>query len=167
MVGFNDAYSEMIRLEGGYVLHEVPGDKGGQTYAGIARTRQPDWPGWLYVDRGDIPPTQMVRDFYHQKFWLPMSCDKMRIDIAASVFCFGVNAGTGVAVRLAQLVAGVEPDGAAGPRTIDALNRLTVNAFHLGYFAAKIERYAGIVNRDRSQAKFLLGWVNRSLEGLK
>jgi lysozyme family protein len=166
-MSFDAAFSGTMRREGGYVLHTVPGDTGGQTYAGIARNKNPQWPGWAHVDRGTIPPTAMVRDFYYREFWLPMGCDKMRADIAASVFDFGVNAGQRVAVRLAQLVAGVEPDGVPGPVTVEALNKLTVNAFHLGYFAAKIERYVGIVNRDRSQAKFLLGWMNRSLGALK
>jgi lysozyme family protein len=166
-VSFDAAFSETMRREGGYVLHNVPGDTGGQTYAGIARNKNPQWTGWAHIDRGAIPPTAMVRDFYHANFWLPMGCDKMRSDIAASVFDFGVNTGTRVAVRLAQIVAGVEPDGVAGPVTIEALNRLSLNAFHLGYFAAKMERYAGIVRANRTQSKFLLGWLNRSLDALK
>jgi lysozyme family protein len=165
-VNFDKAFSETMRREGGYVLHNVPGDTGGQTYAGIARNKNPQWAGWAHIDRGAVPPTAMVRDFYHEHFWLPMSCHKMRADIAASVFDFGVNAGTRVAVRLAQLVAGVEPDGVAGPVTIEALNKLTMNAFHLGYFAAKMKRYAEIVSRNPSQAKFIAGWTNRSLDAL-
>lgn len=37
MSDFAVAYERMIRNEGGYVLHQVAGDRGGQTYAGIAR----------------------------------------------------------------------------------------------------------------------------------
>jgi lysozyme family protein len=70
-------------------------------------------------------------------------------------------------VRLAQIVAGVEPDGVAGPVTIEALNKLTLNGFHLAYFAAKMERYANIVRANRTQSKFLAGWLNRSLDALK
>jgi hypothetical protein len=29
---------------------------------------------------------------------------------------------------------------------------------------AKVARYASICNNDRSQNKFLLGWINRTLE---
>jgi lysozyme family protein len=166
-VNFEAAFSETMRREGGYVLHTVPGDTGGQTYAGIARNKNPRWPGWAHIDRGDTPPTAMAREFYLENYWLPMGCDKLRADIAASVFDFGVNAGTGVAVRLAQLVAGVEPDGVVGPVTIDALNKLTMNGFHLKYFAAKMKRYAEIVSRAPSQAKFIAGWTNRSLDALK
>ena len=34
MAQFEPAFEQMIRDEGGYVLHEVPGDTGGMTYAG-------------------------------------------------------------------------------------------------------------------------------------
>ena len=45
MADFLPAYEAMIRNEGGYVLHDVPGDRGGQTYAGIARNMNLRWPG--------------------------------------------------------------------------------------------------------------------------
>ena len=58
MADFLPAYEAMIRNEGGYVLHDVPGDRGGMTYAGIARNMNPQWPGWAYDPVRDafIPP---------------------------------------------------------------------------------------------------------------
>lgn len=164
--GFDDAYTATMRREGGYVLHTVAGDTGGQTYAGIARVHNPQWAGWQFIDRGDTPPTPLVRDFYYSKHWVPIRGDQLRYDIAASLYDFGVNAGVKTAVKLAQIVASVEPDGVVGPRTVAALNGLSTNAFSLGFLAAKLKRYADIVKRNPSQAKFFAGWVNRSLEGL-
>jgi lysozyme family protein len=170
-VSFEDAFSATMRREGGYKLHKVEGDTGGLTYAGIARNKNPQWVGWQYFDRNETPPTSLVRDFYFTGYWLPIKGDQLRFDIAASIFDFAVNTSAPgrpvVAVKLAQVVAGVEADGVVGPRTVAALNALTINAFALGYFAAKIQRYADIVKRDRTQLKFLLGWTNRALEGLK
>ena len=37
MAEFLPAFESMILHEGGYVLHDVPGDRGGQTYTGISR----------------------------------------------------------------------------------------------------------------------------------
>ena len=41
MADFLPAFEQMIRDEGGYTLHTIPGDRGGQTYAGIARNFNP------------------------------------------------------------------------------------------------------------------------------
>lgn len=163
---FEEAFSATMRREGGYQLHQVEGDAGGLTYAGIARNRNPQWPGWAYVDRGETPPTEMVRAFYRANYWQPIRGDELRSDIAASIFDFGVNAGPRLAVKLAQAVARVEADGVMGPRSLAALNAMSPAAFAGAYALAKVKRYADICNRDPSQRKFLLGWINRTLGAL-
>jgi lysozyme family protein len=166
MSNFEAAFQATMRREGGFVLHTVPGDRGGQTYAGIARNFHPRWPGWAFVDRNETPPTEMVREFYRVEFWDRMRCGQLKPRTASHLFDFGVNAGIRTAVRLAQVVAGATPDGVIGPRTVDALNAMDETEFEMAYTIAKISRYAEIVNRDRSQSKFLLGWVNRTLGAL-
>jgi lysozyme family protein len=163
---FEDALTATLQREGGFVLHTVAGDTGGMTYAGIARNPNPQWPGWAYIDRKETPPTTLVRQFYWEGYWLPIRGDDLRFDIASSMFDFGVNSGVKTAAKLAQLVAGVQPDGVIGPKSVAALNALTPDQFKAGYFVAKMQRYAEIVNRNRTQSKFLLGWLNRSLGAL-
>lgn len=164
MADFLPAYESMIRNEGGYKLHTVKGDRGGMTYAGIARNFHPNWLGWDAIDRGYIPDTELVRDFYRINFWNKVRGDDIENQrIARSLFDFAVNAGVSTAVKLAQIVAGVTPDGAIGPRTIEALNKLDGGSFVTAYALAKIARYRDIVARDRSQIKFLMGWINRTL----
>lgn len=167
MADFEKAFNLVIANEGGYTLHEVKGDRGGMTYAGIARKFWPAWPGWAAIDRGDVPATALVRDFYAAQFWLPLRGDDIKAqESAEALYDFAVNAGVKVAVKLAQLVVGTTPDGALGPRTLDALNALPAPAFVTKYAIAKVARYAEICNRDRSQSKFLLGWINRTVKGL-
>jgi hypothetical protein len=36
----------------------------------------------------------------------------------------------------------------------------------MSYALAKIARYRDIVQRDKTQIKFLLGWINRTLAGV-
>ncbi len=90
--------------------------------------------------------------------------------MASSVFNFVVNTSApgrpAVAVKLAQLVVGVTPDGSVGPRTLAALNAHDPEKFVLAYALAKVARYRDIVTRDRSQREFLLGWINRALAGV-
>ena len=166
MADFLPAFENMIKNEGGYVLHDVPGDRGGQTYAGIARNMQSGWPGWGHIDRKEPVPAQLVRDFYKQNFWNPIKGDEITNQvIAQTIFDFHVNAG-GVAIKLAQLVVGSTPDGAMGSKTVAALNGIDPGKFVMSYALAKIARYRDIVQRDKTQIKFLLGWINRTLAGV-
>ncbi len=154
----------MILDEGGYKLHTVEGDRGGMTYAGIARNMNPQWPGWAAIDAGGEPAADMVRAFYRANFWQPIQGDAISSQvIACSIFNFHVNTGRPARV-LAQVVAGVTPDGSFGPRTVAALNAMDPEKFVMAYALAKIARYRDIVTRDRTQIKFLLGWINRTLK---
>lgn len=165
MAEFLPAFDRMLANEGGFKLTDIKGDKGGQTYAGIARKRWPSWQGWAFVDQNQVPPTSLVREFYRENFW-----DKVRGDnivhqgTAESLFDFAVNAGTSTAIKLAQIVAGVPADGSLGPVSMKAINALQVDYFRPYFGMAKIARYRDIVTRDRSQIKFLLGWINRTLK---
>jgi len=170
MADFGPAFDKMIADEGGYQLTNIPGDRGGMTYAGIARNPNPDWPGWALVDRKEFggPLTSMVREFYRQRFWNVVRGDEIRDQaIAETIFNFAVNTGTSVAIKLAQVIVGATPDGGIGPKTVELLNKCTAEKFLPSYAISKIQRYANICNRDRGQSKFLLGWINRTLAGLK
>jgi len=164
MTDFNSAFDKMIVNEGGYKLTEVKGDRGGQTYAGIARKAWPRWDGWTAIDDGQTPSTQSVRDFYKVNFWDKVQGDFLEHQrVAVSLFDFAVNAGVKTAIKLAQIIAGTAPDGVLGDKTLGALNTIPEDDFVARYALAKVARYAQIVTHDRSQGKFLLGWINRTL----
>lgn len=165
MAEFLPAFDRMLANEGGFKLTDIKGDKGGQTYSGIARTRWPNWQGWSFVDRGEVPPTSLVREFYRVNFW-----DKVRGDdlehqgTAESLFDFAVNAGASTAIKLAQIVGGVAADGQVGPKTLTAINSMDDDEFVTKYALAKVARYHAIVTKDRTQIRFLLGWISRTLK---
>lgn len=167
MADFETAFRRTLKAEGGFRLTKIKDDHGGQTYAGIARNMHPGWPGWAWVDRNETPPTELVRNFYYSEFWSPLQCSQMSQEIAEDIYDFAVNANPKVSARLAQAVAGVAPDGAIGPKTIEALERIDPAAFRPLFALAKIARYRDIVTRDRSQGRFLLGWINRTLGALQ
>lgn len=165
MAEFLPAFESMIVHEGGYVLHDVPGDRGAQTYAGISRNNWPRWPGWAVLDAGGDPPVHEVREFYRSNFWAPLRLDQVvHQAVARTLFDFAVNAGASTAAKLAQLVAGATPDGRIGPKSLEAINALQPEVFVLRYTLAKLSRYEQIVRRDRTQSKFLLGWLSRTLK---
>jgi lysozyme family protein len=171
MANFEQAFEKMIADEGGYVLHNVAGDTGGMTYAGIARNKNPNWPGWNLIDHEALNNpllTGMVRNFYKVEFWDRVRGDEIANQtVAENIFNFSVNTGMGVAVKLAQLIVGATPDGAVGENTLKKFNAAEPEAFKKAYALAKITRYADICNKNRNQSKFLLGWLNRTLRGLK
>jgi lysozyme family protein len=170
MADFEKAFNTMIADEGGFVLHTVPGDTGGMTYAGIARNKNPQWPGWSILYHNEHSPllTGMVRNFYKVEFWDRVRGDELTNQIVAeNIFNFGVNTGLSVAVKLAQLIVGAAPDGAIGDKTVQKLNTVDGEAFRKAYALAKITRYVDICNKNRTQSKFLLGWIQRTLRGLK
>ncbi len=170
MADFNPAFEKTILNEGGYKLHTTPGDTGGMTYAGISRRWNPAWPGWAIIDQGDmgnIHLTGLVRNFYKEKRWDNVCGDEIASqEIAETLFDFAVNAGVRIASKLAQLTVGATPDGAIGPKTVKLLNDENEEMFDRNFALAKVARYAGICNSDSSQKKFLLGWLNRTLEVL-
>jgi lysozyme family protein len=171
MADFNPAFEKMIVDEGGYVLHTVPGDTGGMTYAGIARNPNPKWPGWNLIDHDEIDSpllTGMVRGFYKTEFWDRIRGDEITNQVVAeNLFNFGVNTGIKIAVKLAQLIVGATPDGTVGDVTLQKFNSIDGEAFKKSYALMKITRYADICNKNKTQSKFLLGWINRTLKGLK
>lgn len=170
MAKFQDAFDLMIVNEGGYISHTVAGDRGGQTYAGIARKFHPRWPGWPLVDKHDMDNpqlTHLVADFYQQEYWQAIQGDRIQQQrIAETIFDFAVNAGVGTAAKLAQLVVGSSPDGVIGDITLAKLNQVDPELFVTKYALAKVARYTEIVKRNRSQNKFLVGWLNRTLRSV-
>lgn len=170
MADFEPAFEKMIKNEGGYILHQVSGDRGGQTYAGIARNFHPNWKGWSIIDSKDEDNpnlTTFVRSFYQEKFWDRIKGDKIKKQkIAESLFDFSVNTGVKAAAKLAQLVVDTTPDGIIGPKSLKKLNAIDDEVFSSNFALSKLARYAQICKRDPVQKKFLLGWVNRILGGL-
>ena len=108
-----------------------------------------------------------MRSFYLANFWSVIRGDEINNQrVAECLFDFAVNAGHQVAVKLAQIVVGTTPDGQMGPITVQALNRVAPEVFLAQFTLAKMARYRDICLKDRSQTRFLLGWLARALRGL-
>lgn len=171
MADFKPAYEKMIRNEGGYVLHKVAGDTGGLTFAGISIAAHPEWNGWTIIESeggNSEKLTPMVYQFYKMNYWDRVKGDQIKSQIIAeNIFDFAVNAGVRTASKLAQVVVDATPDGIIGNNTVSALNNYNQHMFVSNYALSKIQRYAQICNKNPAQKKFLLGWINRTLRGVK
>lgn len=183
MAKFETVFQKVINIEGGFHLYTVQGDTGGMTYAGIARKKWPDWPGWRRIDskKFDAELTSMVRIFFKQNFWDKIMGDAIGAqEVAYHIYAFAINAGLKTSVKLAQTIAGVVPDGIFGEKTFKALNAMVEDEkdeknFVLLFSLMKILRYKDICLHDKrrkddkifSDEKFLCGWINRVQAGLE
>lgn len=164
MAEFTDAFNYVMSVEK-WELTNDPNDRGGQTYAGISRKAWPKWEGWKDIDNGRTPDPRKVVDFYRDGFWSVIRGDDIASQkVAVSLFSFAVNAGHGVAIRLAQQAAGVKDDGIIGKDTLTALNSAGSDLFLARYALAKIARYRDICTKDQTQRKYIIGWINRTLK---
>lgn len=167
MAEFLPAFEEMIVLEGGYKLHQNQHESN-VTYAGIYRKANPHWEGWAYIDRGETPPAQMVRDFYKSEYWDTVAGDAIaHKNVAETIFNFGVNTHPITASKLAQVVVGATPDGKIGPATLAKINAFDPVLFDALFALAKLKRYAEICNKNRNMSINLLGWMNRTFAVLE
>ena len=162
MADFEKAFSRLMAEEG-IGLSDVPGDRGGLTFAGITRKNHPKWEGWRWIDSGETPPTQLVRDFYHQYYWMPVHGDKIQSQpVAEALFSQFVNMGS-TAIKLMQACVNVIQDGKIGPKTLAAINRYPEAYLLLMYSHVNIRRYHAIGMKDKTQRKFWPGWIARGL----
>lgn len=165
-------------------LHDVEGryvnnkhDRGGETYMGIARNKNPDWPGWEIVDALRNHPNfpdvlddhsqlqSLVDELYKTVYWDKCRCDDMPPEMAMIVFGSAVNHGPFRASMLLQQSLRVKMDGIIGNQTLSALNslikRFGINVVIVEYLGFRAQFYHDIVAGDSSQAVFLRGWFNR------
>lgn len=177
MGDFDAAFEKTLNAEGGYV-HD-PSDLGGETYKGVARSRNSKWAGWQIVDahkgRGRFPDSldndeqlqELVKELYRTQYWDRVCGDDIQDqDIAESVFDFAVNAGPRTSMKLTQLAVDAEVDGVIGPNTLALLNDQDPRTFLAVFALAKIGRYAHLCEQRPENRRFFYGWVRRTLEGI-
>lgn len=162
MADYSAAITKTLAREGGSAYTEIKGDAGGATKFGISARAYPG------VDIRNLTE-QQARDIYRRDYWDRIKGGDINSQaIAEAIFDFAVNAGVVTASKLAQMAIGVsDPDGIIGINTVSRLNSPMIKAedFIASYTLLKIARYAAICNKDKTQTKFLLGWINRALGG--
>lgn len=168
MADFADVIEHVIQIEGGYRVWNTAGDRGGRTCAGISERANPRWPGWRLLDEGADPsePQMMttIHALYRDNYWAPIKGHLIEDDaIATAMMSCAVLSGPKTAARLMQLAVGEDQDGIVGTRTLQGINLGDAGKTLAAFTLARIARYAAICNNDRSQSKFLLGWLNRAL----
>ena len=166
---FLEAAQIILGHEGGLV--DDPLDRGGRTNLGVtqgtlnsARRTIPGLP-----ERVDDLTRAQALEIYRRLYWNAAKCDDLPEPVDFLMFDAAINCGVGGAAlqlqkALMRLGANIRADGAIGP--------LTMAAFWSAWDSQKwrviaavqqqrVEWHNGIVARDKTQLKFLHGWLNR------
>lgn len=131
MSDFLTAYKKTAINEGGW--NHVPGDRGGETYKGIARNFFPNWPGWKIIDKlkplkhgaiiNNADLNKLVHQFYIDNFWNKIRGNEIVIqEVADSLYDSAVNFGVKTAVKLLQRSLQLTETGSVSNFLINKLN---------------------------------------------
>jgi lysozyme family protein len=162
MSNFDDAFAHVIGVEGDYSNHED--DRGGPTKYGITQDTLSSYRG-KSVSVNDVKNLQITEAklIYRSRYWNPISGDSIKSNLVATIiFDQAVNRGVSTAAQSIQAILGVKVDGVIGPKTIEALNNSSPKTTAFKFICEAQEHYARIVQRNNSQAVFLVGWLRRS-----
>jgi lysozyme family protein len=172
MTRFHDVAKIVLNAEGGLV--DDPDDRGGRTnlgvtYGTLARARAviPGLPGM--VDELTVSQALVI---YERLYWYACKCDDLPEPLDFLVFDAAINCGTGGAGKqlqqaLNRMGGDLVEDGSIGPLTLAAANAAFDSDPWRTIHAVILERvrwHNSIVARDKTQAKFLHGWLNRILK---
>ena len=164
-MAFKEVLQKVLELEGGLKLHRNPTEQA-ETYAGIYRKAHPEWEGWRYIDKGEMPPFELVERFYYENFYKPFE-EIENERIKNLLFETSVNLGIRQTVKLAQKILGLPVDGILGPRTLSVLNSVNPEEFIKDFTLTRIAFYTALANKNpKRYALYLRGWINRALEAM-
>jgi len=162
----------LIEREGGYVNHRH--DRGGPTNFGITQKTLSQYLRRQVSERDVRNMTvSLAKEIYEQRFYYGPGFHKLTE--ALQEFCFdtAVNHGPGRAVKFLQTICNeaevteveIDVDGALGPISYAAIRQtfdvIGEALFLKALFELRENFYYRIVDRDRSQASFINGWINR------
>lgn len=183
MATFLTAYKNYILpAEGGYA--NVKEDKGGETYAGIARNFHPNWEGWPFIDK--IKATRVIKrnekfpeltpkvEAFYLNVWSKNNFDKIiNQDVSNILFDWYINSGSNAVNTRGVETYGIDEilnrdfgfslpiDSKFDSETIKAIN--SVDPVKL-YTIIKEERrkfYEVLIKNNPSQQVFAAGWFSR------
>jgi lysozyme family protein len=172
MANFDISVAKVLKVEGGY--QQWKSDKGNYnnqgelvgTNKGISAEAYEDFfKQTATLSAMKNLTTATAKKIYKKKYWQRIQGDSIVQQNVADVFLDGaVNHGRGI--HLMQEVLAVKADGVVGPVTLKALNEYDPNELVTAYLKRRELYYHQLVAKDKSQAEFLEGWLDR-LEKVK
>jgi lysozyme family protein len=172
---FIPAYKRLRHFEGNY--GHQPNDKGGETYAGIARNFNKHWCGWKHIDlnrkhlKQNYYIDNKVLEYWILDYYLDIWVSEQFYliedqDVANYLFDLRINSHhTGMKITqrtLSQMGQPVKITYSLDEQTIGALNIVNPDLFLNKLRNSRIIFYKKIVKRDSTQKEFYQNWVDRA-----
>lgn len=179
---FAPAYSIVKVNEGGYVNN--PADKGGETYAGIARNFNPTWGGWAFIDfykRNEGAGKQLypcvnkscaffnkkwpdiqylVEQFYEDRFNKNRFGEINSQKVANLLFDYHVHSQS-IAIKAIQRLVGATPDGVMGTQTLAAINRANADSLFAALLTERKAFLEKVIISNAGYEQFRVGFQKR------
>ena len=153
---FKESLALILKHEGGYVDH--PADPGGATMKGITlATFSAFKKRAMTKDELRAISDADVETIYKTGYWDAMRCDELAAGVDLLAFDMAVNKGVGRAARLMQQAAGVKDDGALGPRSMEAINKMPAKDLIVKVSEGRRDFYKGL----KTFPVFGKGWLRR------
>ncbi len=165
MAIFNTAIKPLLLREGFDKITDVPGDFGGLTKFGISQKAYPK------LNIRELT-AEIAASIYKRDYWDSIEGDKIQNqEIAEAIFDAAVNHGVSRSVIIVQQtlnVPHITVDGIFGNKTLNDLNnRISTTPIEILLYQLVLNRlrfYSNVVTKNKTQLKFLHGWLNRALE---
>lgn len=95
-------------------------------------------------------------DIIYNDYWIKYNIHKLPEHLRMMVLDCAINQGQPTSIRLLQQAAGVPIDGINGPKTQEAAEKVTIDA----YYELRKMQYQ-FSARGEGRAQYLAGWMNR------
>ena len=105
-------------------------------------------------------------EIYRVNYWVPSRADRMKWGLCLVHYDCAVNCGIAGAGRQLQkalnsLGAKLTVDGAVGPKTLAAVEKVETDVLVVKYLEVREAFYRGLAKKNPRQKVFLKGWLNR------
>jgi len=181
---FANALSNVMGVEGGYA--NLEGDKGGETYKGIARNYHKLWAGWNLLDRlkdrypvafeaeaaNDVTLQRLVSQFYRGNYWDKFRGDDLPYVVAEELLEQSINLGTwktagkqlqkalNLLNRNERLFNDLKVDGFVGNATVSAVRKVNERRLVKVLNGLQFMRYYELDTKNPENERFA-GWFDR------
>lgn len=155
----DSVWSFIKRWEGGSSFTNDKDDTGGATRYGISKNNNPD------IDVKNLTE-QGAKQIMRNRYWLMSHAHDIPDYMQLIQMNCAVNCGNRAAIKILQKTIGTKADGLFGNKSYQAAQGYKKGArqFAITYLAFQAMYYFNIVERRKSQHKWLKGWIRRTLD---